>query len=378
MFSISIILSRLLSFVPTTRIICFNSNPDYTDNAYGVFKYAIETHLNKKYKLIWIVNHKENILRVKCELQGMENACAVYKYSFKGIWSFIRCRYVFHTHGILGFLNLKQHTDKMINLWHGMPLKTIGLLDPYYKDNYMLFNTDVLIATSPIFQNILNQCFGVDNSKILITGQPRCDLLFDNATFWQTAGIDKNQYESVGIWLPTYRASNLELESRTDGNFQDGHICFMSVEDLKDLNLFLNKNRRLLIIKLHPMDKLQSYKFPNLSNIHIIKQKDFKDQLYPLLGECDYLLTDFSSVWIDYDITNKPMAFVMDDFSEYNNSRGFTIENLDNILPGPIIDSFTKMEGFILKPYRTEATLEFNTYKDNQSTFRLFAQLGIS
>jgi CDP-glycerol glycerophosphotransferase (TagB/SpsB family) len=203
-------------------------------------------------------------------------------------------------------------------------------------------------------------------------------LLFEETDFFTTRNINVKDYESLGVWLPTYRSSIIG-DIRNDGVFNEDGISFLSMEELARLDTFLQDRKALLIIKLHPMDALQEKEFGEFSNITIIKPKDFDGQLYPLLGASDYLLTDYSSVWIDYCILKRPIGFVMNDIEEYRASRGLTIENLDEKLPGTIIDSYEKLKEFITKrPEFNDKHLSlYNSYCDNKSAERLSRQLGI-
>lgn len=235
--------------------------------------------------------------------------------------------------------------------------------------------SDYIIATSEMFKNIMGQSFKKDAEHTLLIGQPRNDLLFDETDFFEKQKINRQEYDKVGIWLPTYRYSL--LQQRTDGAFHEGQLLFLTICDLEELNSFLKIHRQLLIVKLHPMDFLQTTELPSFSNLRILKQKDLTSQLYPLLGNCDYLLTDFSSVWLDYEILGKPIGFVCDDFSSYKNGRGFTIPNLKDLLPGPVLVNLAELEHFLshLPENRNEGPSEFNYYKDSSASDRLLALL---
>ncbi len=363
------IISFLLSHIPTTKIIAFNSFPDYTDNAYAMFAYLYKNGYTKRYKMVWLINNKNKIKYIRKQVNAEGFQCLVVgKMTIRGLWFFVRSRYCFYTHGILNSIPLKQHTNKMINLWHGMPLKVIGLKDnrtePYT-------NIDCYISTSEPFLKILSECFGVSEKHGVEVGQPRCDLLFEETDFYEKKGIDRCQFDKIGIWLPTYRYSIVETEKRVDGEFNSGFISFLDENGLSRLDKDLQSLRQLLIIKLHPMDKSQLYNFRHYNNIIIIKQKDFDSQLYPLLGSTDYLLTDFSSVCIDYDILKKPMAFVINDYDSFAKTRGFLFDDVLSLLPGPIIDKYEDLIAFMENPYYTPPKMEFNKYSDNNASKRL-------
>ncbi|MBR6692007.1 MAG: CDP-glycerol glycerophosphotransferase family protein [Bacteroidaceae bacterium] len=365
------ILSLLSNLIPRSgRIFVFASYPDFSDNSYAMYRYLKERYGNR-YKLVWIFEDKQSLSRYP-------EAKACRKYSLRSFYYFARAKNVFFTHGLYSFLHLSSK-DKVVNLWHGMPLKVIGLMDTNGGGTDPT-RADYLIATSPFFQEIMSKSFaGIDTSHVLLTGQPRNDLLFSPTPFFGNRGIDTTAYRSIGIWLPTYRQS-IVGDIRNDGVYNGNGISFLKMEDLERLNTHLCNEQRLLIIKLHPMDALQKVHFGHFSNILVIKQDGFTEQLYPLLGACDYLLTDYSSVWIDYSILKRPIGFVMDDIAQYRKSRGLTIENIEEKLPGNIIDTYDKLEAFISCPplFNDSNSQLYNTFCDNRSCERLAHKLGIN
>ena len=366
-------LSLLVKSIPTTDTLVFASYPDFTDNAYAIFRHLEREGYGKRYKLVWLVSEPGKLAHVQGELQRSGSRAKAYnKKSLKGLWSAFRCRHVFCTHGFLEELPIRQHEDKVVNLWHGMPIKRIGLMD--HKGSNYCSNTNLLVANGDLFRPIMAESFGLDETKVLVVGQPRCDLLFEPTDFFERNGIDRSAYRNVGIWLPTYRSS-IFGDIRTDGKFEEGFISFLDESSLDELNERLKRLNDLLIVKLHPMDRAQWHEFRSYSNLLIIKPADFTFQLYPLLGSCDYLLTDFSSVWVDYEMLGKPIGFVMNDTEDY--SRGFTFDNVLDILPGPNITNLEELTKFIEKPYVTSSKLEFNKFHDNKSCERLVDALGI-
>lgn len=357
------IISRILSLIRrSNNILLFSSYPDYTDNSYALYQYLKNTKRDK-YEYIWIVNEKSS-------LEKHKDLRAYYKYSFKGLFYFFRAFYVFCTHGIYSFLTLHQGY-KIVNLWHGMPLKNIGCLDPL-NGCHNPTKADYLVVTSTLFQDIMSRAFNnLDTKRVLILGQPRNDLLFEPTLYFVNNSINKEKYSSIGLWLPTYKQSVVG-DIRCDGEFNGTGISFLTLDNLKQLDRYLAANSKLLIIKLHPMDALQNTVFPFFSNLRIIKQRDFSEQLYPLLGASDYLLTDYSSVWVDYIALNKPIGFVMNDLEVYRQSRGFTINNLEDKLPGIIIDSLDALCDFIAHPHIVlEGRDIYNAFCDNKSSERI-------
>ena len=364
------ILSFLMWFFPVSKKIwAFNSYPDFTDNPYGFFYKTVSKRPDILF--VWLVSDSSTVARVRSQVKE-KNVVVYRKHSLLGIWYFLRAGYLFISHGIFGKYNAGRSGKIVVNLWHGMPLKRICYMEP--QTEWVTY-TDFTIATSPLFQDIMGQSFRKDMAHTLVVGQPRNDLLFEKTDFFEKRKIDRGAYKKVGIWLPTYRYSI--VQQRTDGVFHEDQLLFLTVKDLEKLNEFLVKENVLIVVKLHPMDCLQKTDLPVFSNLLIVKQKDFDSQLYPLLGSCDFLLTDYSSVWLDYEILNKPIGFVCDDFEEYKKGRGFTIPDIVDMLPGPILDSLEEIEKFISEGLsntaRTSST--FNQFKDNCSSERLLSLL---
>lgn len=369
------IVSIIANLIPTTNFIVFHSYPDYSDNPYALCLDIIKRGIDQTYRLIWFYDerNKRELLAKRMVEDGV-NAKLVYRKSFLGLWYYIRSRYVFVSHGSFDFVKLKQHNDKNINLWHGMPLKLLGASEENKEPCSLNFN--YTIATSKVYQKIMAEAFACDTDKVLLTGQPRCDLLFEKTDWFSKKGINKDYYNQVGIWMPTFRKSVFG-EIRLDGTFSDNCISFLNFDKLKELDSFLKNNRTLLLVKIHLMDALQNASFPEFSNIVIIKPSEFNSQLYPLLGECDFLLTDYSSVFVDYQITHKPMAFVMNDIASYKNNRGFYFNNLEESLPGPILDNYKALCDFIEKPFVKENGMKYNDFFDNHSSDRVLKELGL-
>ena len=66
----------------------------------------------------------------------------------------------------------------------------------------------------------------------------------------------------------------------------------------------------------------------NLSNILFINDAFFtKNQIssYEFVGNCDALITDYSSIYYDFMLCDKPIALVWEDIEEYKQNPGFAI-----------------------------------------------------
>ena len=95
----------------------------------------------------------------------------------------------------------------------------------------------------------------------------------------------------------------------------------------------------------------------------------------------DLLITDYSSVFFDYSILQRPIIFYMYDLEHYaNEMRGFYL-SLDE-LPGPIvkdedalIDEIKKADGWQADEKYREFVKRFNPYEDGNSSKRVLARI---
>ena len=370
------VLTIVNKVVGKKNTIVFHSFPDFADNSYALFNYIAGKY--KNYRLIWLINNKNNLSAINANLErkSYKNIDIYPVKSISGILSYLSSKYIFHSHGI--YSGIKTSGSQVnINLWHGMPLKKIGIPDGKKKKDLPFF--DYTIAVSEMFSDIMAEAFGIGIEKVLITGQPRNDLFTDIEN--DVYGLKK--YNKVFIWMPTYRKSVVG-DIREEGRQSATGLPLLNMENLKDLDLFLNDKESLLIIKIHGMDFLNNIAFKSFNNIKFISNDDLlKDniQLYQLVGQTDALITDYSSIYFDYLIMEKPIAYIIDDIEEYKNDRGFFIsdDKLFDYMPGMKISNLSDFNMFFEKVcsnsfdivYDKDILTEMNKYTDSFSSKRI-------
>jgi CDP-glycerol glycerophosphotransferase (TagB/SpsB family) len=361
--------------IPKKKRIVFSSFPDLSDNAFALFEFMLNDVRLKNYSFVWLTEKEpSNYLTF-----NKPNIFIIKKNSLKGIYFYLSSSIAFYTHGL--YKNISSYNKKKrINLWHGMPFKKIGILDDNFKG--IVPTQDKLIVTSLKCAQIYSEPFNISLDNILQLGQSRNDFLKKETFFFKKRGIDLSEYDKVIVWLPTYKKSNIGV-IREDGVFNENKIGFLERNKLNELDSFLSNKNIFLILKLHPMDVFNEEVFCNLENILIIKNKDLeesKEQLYPILGLTDALITDFSSVFIDYLLIDKPIAFDLSDFENYNKNRGFLIKNPKKVLTGNTIYNYEDLKTFINNVYdekddykqeREKNKKMFHNYYDYNSSKRI-------
>lgn len=258
--------------------------------------------------------------------------------SVRGIAAFLTARTVIHTHGLYHQPHRSRH-KLFVNLWHGMPVKR---LNP--EPAIAVRQTDVLTVTSELHARHLAQTWHVAAEKIHPTGLPRNDRMLRAATAPRPALLaDRVGDRRLVVWLPTYRSSVVG-EIRTDGSelgnpFQLPGATATAVSDVA-ARLGVH-----LVVKLHPMAPRRSLgEHPQLSVWDERALDDHGITLYELLGNADALVTDHSSVWVDYLMLDRPMVFSIADMDSYAASRGHYFVPLAEHLPGPVAPDLDTLE----------------------------------
>ena len=108
--------------------------------------------------------------------------------------------------------------------------------------------------------------------------------------------------------------------------------------------------------------------------------------LHQLLKHSDALITDFSSIYFDYLMLNKPIAFVGPDSDQYGKNRGYAFDNIEDLMPGPQIKTAEEFSAFLASVAKGEdAVYEkrrqcneiCNQYKDISGCKLILEKIGL-
>jgi|GEM_PF-200621 len=245
----------------------------------------------------------------------------------------------------------------VIDLWHGFPFKAMGYVDKgeVFKDHISAIwrNVDYIGSYSELFNINMNKCINTDISKYKILGAPRNDFLFVSKGRENLSRLLNKEFEGkkVVFYMPTYRYAM--RGNRADGNRNwDNYFGFDSFDNNR-FDEFITENNIELILKLHPAEEALIINNIDISsNVNIITNGLLEQNnmdLYEVLNSCDLLITDYSSVYFDLLLLDKPMVFTPVDLKEYENNRGFLMEPYSYWAPGPKCISQDQLEKEIIK-----------------------------
>ncbi len=305
---------------------------------------------------------------------GSKTAC-VKKDSLMGWMWFCFSKYVFFTHRC--FMYRFPPNVVSVNIWHGMPIKRIGWM---LQDNRGI-SSDYALATSTFWAEIMDRSMR-PKQPTLVVGLPRNDRLFsDRGDVMKKLGFPMET--RLLAWLPTYRKS-VYGEIREDG-IETGNVFEMPDVNPDELNDFLAARNTVLFVKPHPMaefDRSRSW-----SHLKLIDQSWLHEHslsLYEFLGATDALISDISSVLIDYLLLDRPIIHAFPDIEEYRKSRGFSMEPIADYFMGPVVTCSSELLQIIdqvLAGKDPEAAKRkrirelSHTHDDNNATKRLLKKV---
>lgn len=316
----------------------FESYPDFSDNCRALSDYLLA---HSKYDIYWAVN-KIPTFKVDERIHFLLKAD-----KWKYIYHTLSSKYLFSTHSAFAWSSPKRQIYTC--LWHGSPLKKICRLQDPVKNKYYLNNVNFFIAPSSTYEEVYFQTFGAKWRQILHCGYPRCDQLFNQNDYLKKLCINRSDFKKIIIYLPTFRqVANSSVSDSSQDTFSDSIMDFTNYDNILGWNNYFNSIGILLIVKPHPADKMQleSMHFSNIIIMQNAKMAKDDIQLYGLLHHADALLTDYSSVFCDFMVLNRPIGFITDDFEEYNKNRGFIFDNPLEYLPGVQINKKTDFKQF--------------------------------
>lgn len=367
------------NWYPNKKIL-LESIPDMSCQTYPVFEYMLKQGLNEKYKLIWLVGDKNEFKDVHIKNVKFMNFVPRNRLEkFQRLYTLCTSRAMLYANRYIGKIFDKQF---LFYLKHGTCIKSRLKHCRVDEKN----ESDACISLSPfcVPYDVL-ELGGISKEKYKFTGFPRNDYLFEEKDFVELLYPGRN-YKKVILWMPTFRKS--DCSDRIDSSFEFPLEipCLYSEQDCIRLNKTLQKENILLILKPHPAQKLKLVKDLELSNFVILYNDDLSlknIQLYQFIGSTDALITDYSSIYYDYLLTDKPIGLTIDDYEYYEKDTGFVFNYFENIIGEHIknIDDFISFVRNVadnrdeLKQKRVEICDMVNTHKDAQSAKRVYEHL---
>lgn len=302
-----------------------------TDSPYAIFLglNAHETFSN--YQHIWVVDHPDTLVFYQEKFKVFQNVSFVIKESNEYLKALTESKFLINNATFPAYFT-KKPQQIYINTWHGTPLKYMGFdvknnLKGSQNTMKNFLASDYMISPNAHTTNIFKHAFKLDglySGEILEIGYPRIDLTINTTAneareyLAEHLNLKKNP---IILYCPTWRGKNVN----------DPENSLLNVfEEIKLLN---QKLPHQVLVKVHPFVYSKAKEMPELKPYLV---PDFLDtnQLMPAV---DLMITDYSSIFFDFLVTDKPIVFYVPDLDKYQNERGVYIDLC--ALPGPVADN---------------------------------------
>lgn len=299
------------------------SYPHTMDNPRGVFE-----EVKNDPGIVKVILRKKSHDASLAVIEGI-NVVSVNVESLRGAYYLARCRFVLIGYGLAGlcsYSHLIRTHHRIIQLWHGIPLKRIGRL--FSGEPHWQFETPRYAATvcsSPSDQKIMAAAFApVPHDSVWMAGLPRNDILLKEESSLPAdyrGQLQRLRRQLDGrrfvLYAPTWRAA-------------DKGIYAFSDADLAAIRSLCRKHNAALGIRAHANRRIDE-DAGGAKDHSIFFVNDYPD-VNVLLRVTDVLITDYSSIYIDFLLTGRPILPFTYDIDSYVNERGF-LYDLEEALP---------------------------------------------
>lgn len=311
------VVKKILFLFPTRNIIVFESVPDLADNTKPVFDELIKRGYNNKYKMIWscIDTPQESFQKIKNVkyIDSRKNSFLNYYYTV--------CSKVIICCNRFVYANRKGQTS--FYLMHGSLIKNVS---SYYTCPN---DIDYMITAGKEMNKISAIGFNYPLEKCIPLGYPRNDEMIN-------ANLDLSKYfgkfNKFIVWYPTVKQFK---SGKLTGSIQPIPIIY-NYYDARVLNEKAKELNVLIIVKPHFAQLTENINKISLTNVLFINDDFFKKNnitSYMFVGSCDALLTDYSSVYYDFLLKDRPIGLIWEDLDEYKKNPG-VINEFDDLMRG--------------------------------------------
>lgn len=262
-----------------------------------------------KYELVWAF-HSPNLFETGCKKVKIDTLKFYITALSSKIW--------INNSSVERGLKLRRRKTIEINSWHGTPLKKMG---EDIHDNKSFKNKKnhkgirIFCSQSEYDREIFTRLFDVNKESILISDLPRNDPLLKytekkNEEIKESLSIPCDK--KVILYAPTFREFNRD---KLNNCYIKPPVDFLKWQQkLGDKYVLLFRAHYEVARVLGIEDNSFVY---NVSGYHCLND---------LMSISDMVISDYSSIYFDYAILERPMLNFSYDYDEYSKIRGLYLD----------------------------------------------------
>jgi CDP-glycerol glycerophosphotransferase len=333
---VSSLIRGLLRLTPPRPQVTVYGWPDHEGNAVALVRFLARQGGERR--IVWLMNGAVPVPGATD--RWIDRVRVLPKRSVRGFWAYLRSDVVCFTHGLYGSPD-PQRGRVFINLWHGDGPKRTE--NPKFAARP---GATGIVGQTRLWGEKKAAELGMPASSVLVVGNPRIDDFAEPMTAEQRRALVELLGPRFILWMPTYRDSNgAGFREWSDGRrlSDTGEMASLAEQARSAAAL----HGITLAVKPHPMDRDVYAGVPGLLSVDDEALHRLGLSLYQVLGASEALITDYSSVWTDYLVVDRPVLLLCPDYEEYAATRGFNVPDLRAVAPGPLVEDAAALEGFI-------------------------------
>lgn len=327
-------------------------------------------------RVVFVTERRDTAETIRCF--GRESCCYP---DMNSIWFLLRCA-SFVVDEVSWYRRFRFYLlfrANIIQLWHGVPFKWIELEQwknqlgslgwastPvalkvrlfFYKITGRRVRYAAVVTTSEFYRR--HSFMPSFDSKIFpVSGYPRNDFAQslagkDLELAW--SNVDEKIKGSLGGWKELGRKVVLVAPT-----FRDSGAAPMKLDtgSLEFLDQAAEKNNIEFIFKFHPSE----INTDNISGRHF-HICDRESDIYPIFPYLSALVTDYSSISMDFLLVDKPLLFFIpnnDDYMEVDRKLQFDPRTM---MPGPVVSNWEALLQALLQEWSDDG------YREERSSLR--------
>jgi CDP-glycerol glycerophosphotransferase (TagB/SpsB family) len=242
------------------------------------------------------------------------------------------------------YLTRRKRGRRIVNVWHGVALKKMEAVMPRrgsrlahaYRQRFIRRNSrlyDAVIASGEWDRHNNAAAFGLPIEKVHATGLPRLDYLSPGYRWPDDLKRQKELLEAklagrrLILYTPTFRESGIQLRD------------LLPAQEVIAWEDFGRRHNAVLGLRTHPGHLHDARPIPETGHVLRLGADLFPEPAIAL-AVADVLITDYSSIWVDFLARDRPVIGFVPDHQRYvEQDRGFIVD-LQEIFPGPLLDSW--------------------------------------
>lgn len=309
----------------------------FTDSPYAMYKQMVRDSRFADYRFYWVYkkDYALDELKRNFTVEEVEHAIFVERDSKEYARLLATVQYLI-TNSTFQSFYIKKEGQTYINTWHGTPLKTMGFDipdDPFASQNVLrnFLMADYILSPNEHTSQIFIDSYklrGLYSGEVVESGYPRIDLTLNTTREevllkLRLANVKIDDTKKIVMYTPTWKGSavgnpNVNMDQML------AEIALLEAHCSDQYNV---------LVKVHP------FVYNKVKDLDVLQGKLIPDyyDANEMMAAADILITDYSSIFFDYLVTDKPIIFYAWDKDMYQNDRGMYLDESE--LPGPVLST---------------------------------------